>query len=278
MARAETLPSAGGVTIRIQGTTRASFRILGEVLLAGLGICSLLAALELWVRLARVPVFIVPAPSVSLSHLVQNLAPYLYELQFTLLAAFAGLMFGLAIGIVGAIVMAHWTMMEKALFPLAVILKLTPFVAIAPLLVIWLGYNIWPKIVIAALITFFPVLVNCMIGFRSADPLGVQFLRSVGASRAEIFWHLRWPASLPYLLAALRISVNLSLTGAIVGEILGTDRGIGRIIADALTHLNMPDMFAAIELLALVGVMLTVITGVIERRALFWHDSTRIVQ
>src|SRR5215469_12566007 len=137
MARAETLPSSvgAGVGVRMHGTARVSLRILGEVVPAFLGICCLVVALELWVRLGQVPVFIVPAPSVSLGRLVQNLAPYLSELQFTLLAAFAGLLFGLAIGVVGAIVMAHWTMMEKALFPLAVILKLTPFVAIAPLLI-----------------------------------------------------------------------------------------------------------------------------------------------
>src|SRR5262249_18080295 len=119
---------------------------------------------------------------------------------------------------------------------------------------------------------------NACAAFLAAALLGVEFLRTVGASRAEIFWHLRWPSSLPYLLAALRISVNLSLTGAIVGEILGTDRGIGRGITEALTRLDMPNMFAAIALLAFVGVTLTVLTGTIERRALFWHDSTRITQ
>jgi NitT/TauT family transport system permease protein len=256
--------------------TRARLLVAGafEIVPPALGIVGLLVLLEVWVRIASVPVFIVPAPTVSLGRLAERLPEYLFELRFTLMAAAAGLVFGTTIGILGSILMANWRLLEKSLFPLAVILKLTPFVAIAPLLVIWLGYNMWPKIVIATLITFFPVLVNCITGFKAADPVTVEFLRSIGASSAEVFWHLRWFSALPYLLAALRITVNLSLTGAIVGEILGTDNGIGKIMTLSLARLDMPSMFAAIALLAFTGVTLTVLTGAIERRALFWHESS----
>ena len=239
------------------------------------GILGLMVLWELWVRLGRVPVYLVPAPSVIAIRL-SEIAPQLaFETMFTLAAAGAGLAIGMSVGISGAIVMAHWRVLEKSLFPLAVLLKLTPVVAIVPLLVVWLGYNLWPKIVIAAMITFFPVLVNCITGFRATDPLAVEFFESVGASPSQIFRLLRWPTALPYLMSALKITINLSLIGAIVGEFFGADHGIGKVINQSNFKLDMRTMFAAIVFLAMVGVALTLLSNVLERRLLFWHESVR---
>jgi NitT/TauT family transport system permease protein len=246
-----------------------------EVAPSALGVLALMAVVEAWVRIVDLPVYVVPTPSAMLARLSENLLAYMYELQFTLLAAAGGLVLGSTIGICGAVLMANWRVLEKSLFPLAVLVKLTPFVAIVPLLVIWLGYNIWPKIAIATLITFFPVLVNCITGFRAADPLAVDFFRSVGASTSEVFRLLRWPSSLPYLFASLKVTVNLSLTGAIVGEYFGTDHGIGKVIFGSLEKLDMRSVFAGVVVLALTGVLLTVLSNTAERRLLFWHESSR---
>lgn len=240
-----------------------------------LGVVAFFGIWELAVRLTNTPVFILPTPSASFGRLWSDLPMLLYELGFTLVAAYTGLIIGTLVGIFGAVVMTQSRLLEKSLFPLAVILKLVPFVAIAPLLVVWIGYDLKPKILLAALITFFPVLVNCITGLRAADPLAVEFFESVGANRWETLRHLRWHSTLPYLYAASKVTINLAKIGAIVGEFFGATNGIGNVISVTALRLDMRGMFAAILLLAFVGVALTVITNVTERRLLFWHESVR---
>ena len=239
------------------------------------GLVTFFVAWEVLVRITGTPTFVLPTPSAAFERLWTELPSYSYELLYTLAAAGAGLAIGTTVGVTGAIVMTHWKILERSLFPLAVILKLVPFVAIAPLLRIWLGYELTPKIVLASLITFFPVLVNSISGLRATDPLAVEFFRSVGANRWETLVRLRWHGALPYLFAAIKVSVGLAMIGAIVGEFFGAEYGIGKVINVTGTHLDMRGMFAAIMLLAITGVTLTILTNVVERRVLFWHESVR---
>lgn len=239
------------------------------------GIVAFFGIWELVVRVTNTPVFIVPTPTAVFERLWQDLPMLLNELLYTLVAAYVGLAIGAFVGITGGVIMSQWRLLERSLFPLAVVLKLVPFVAIAPLLVVWIGYDLKPKILLAALITFFPILVNSITGLRAADPLAVEFFQSVGASRWETLIRLRWHASLPYLFAALKVTVNLAKIGAIVGEFFGATNGIGKVIAATALRLDMRSMFAAIMVLAVVGVTVTVLTNLAERRFLFWHESVR---
>ena len=239
------------------------------------GLVAFFVGWEVLVRVTNTPAFVVPAPTVIAKRLWEELPHYAYEFSYTLAAAAIGLVIGTTVGIVGAVLMANWRIAEKSLFPLAVVLKLVPFVAIAPLLRIWLGYELQPKILLAALITFFPVLVNCITGLRSVDPLALEFFRSVGASRWEILKGLRWMSTLPYLYAALKVNVNLALAGAIVGELFSSKNGIGMVINDTALNLDIPAMFAAIMFLAMTGVALTLFMNWSERRVLAWHESVR---
>ena len=132
------------------------------------GLVTFFVVWELLIRVTNTPAFIVPTPSAIVGRFWEQLPNLLYELSYTLAAASIGLLIGLAIGIAGAVVMVHYRILERSLFPIAVLIKLIPFVAIAPLLSVWLGYELQPKILLAALITFFPVLVNCIAGFTGA--------------------------------------------------------------------------------------------------------------
>lgn len=230
---------------------------------------------EIAVRATNTPAFIIPAPSATFVRFWEELPMLVPELLITMQAAAIGFSIGLAVGITGAVLMVHWRILEKSLFPIAVLIKLIPFVALAPLLIVWLGYDIKPKIVLAALITFFPVLVNSLTGLRATDPNALEFFRSIGASRWEILWRLRWTTSLPYLFAALKIVVHLSIIGAIVAEYFGSRDGIGLVILRTSESLRIQSLFATSLLLALVGVGLIVLTNIIERRALYWHESVR---
>ena len=146
--------------------------------------------------------------------------------------------------------------------------------ALYPLLAIWFGFGIGPKVAIAALITFFPMLVNAVVGLRSVDPQALDALHVLAASRWEVFRRLRFPSSLPYVFAALRISVPLSLVGAVVAEFLSGSSGMGQLILIANGAFDTPALFGAVFVLATLGVSLTGLVGYVERHVLEWHFST----
>ena len=237
------------------------------------GLVAFFVIWEVLIRATNTPAFIVPTPSAIVGRFWTQLPDLLYELSYTLAAASIGLLIGLAIGMLGAVVMVHYRILERSLFPIAVLIKLIPFVAIAPLLSVWLGYELQPKILLAALITFFPVLVNSVAGLRSADPLTLDFFESVGASRWETLARLRWPASLPYLFAALKITLHLAIVGASVGEYFGATHGIGHVIARTSELLQIQSLFSAALLLVLLGIAIVIVTNIIERRVIYWHES-----
>ena len=227
----------------------------------------------MWVRLADVPVYIVPGPLAVLRRLFGDIGFFAGHGATTLIEAIIGFLLGSLVAVTAAILMAHSRLMERTLLPLAVVVKVTPIVAIAPLFVIWFGFGSAPKVLIAAIITFFPVMVNANLGLRSVDPRALDLFRSLHASRAEILMKLRAPSSMPYLFAAFRIAVPLSVIGAVVGEWFTGDQGLGSVIIVAHNDLDTPTLFAAIFSLAIIGVSLTLATFYVEKRTLFWHDS-----
>lgn len=232
------------------------------------------AVWEVWVRLAHTPVYIMPAPSAILHRLFGDPGYFAREGAITLFEALAGFGLGASVALAGAVVMAHSRYLERSLFPLAILVKVTPMVAIAPLFVIWFGFGTAPKILIAALLSFFPVLVNGMYGFRAVDPEALDFMRSLRASPWAVFWFLRMPSSLPYLFAAFRIVIPLAVIGAVVAEWFSAEAGLGAVIIVAHNNLDMPTLFAAIVALGAMGIGLTLATAAIEKRLLFWHEST----
>jgi NitT/TauT family transport system permease protein len=238
---------------------------------------AILAGWEAWVRLRDVPLYLVPPPTTVFEALYDEPGRYLRAVRQSLTAAFGGLLLASSVAFALAVVMAHSRMLERVLYPPAVLVKVTPIVAVYPLLIIWFGFGIGPKIVIAALITFFPMLVNAVIGLRSIDPQAHDFMRALHASRWQVFWRLRLPSSLPYVFAALRISVPLSLIGAVVAEFLSGSSGMGQLILIANGDFDTPALFGAVFVLAALGVFLMSIVGYLERRVLSWHDSSRSV-
>lgn len=228
---------------------------------------------ESWIRMRDIKPYLAPAPSAVAQALANDPSRFIEAGWITLMHALGGLVIGSGAAFLLAVVMAHSRQLERALYPPAILLKVTPVVAVAPLFIIWFGFNVWPKLLVAALITFFPMLVNSVTGLRSVDQAAHDFLRALGASRWQLFRKLRLPASLPYVIAALRISVPLSLIGAVVAEWFAADSGVGQIIVIANGDLDTAVLFAAVFVLAILGVTLTGTVAYIERRVLFWHES-----
>lgn len=259
------------------GLTPPGTRVLAlaGAVLPPLGVIALLlAAWEAWVRVRDIRSYLLPPPSDVFRALADDPERYLSALGDSMLAALGGLLLASAIAFSLAVVMAHSRTLERALYPPALLVKVTPIVAVYPLLVIWFGFGLWPRIAVAALITFFPMLVNAVVGLRTVDARALDVMRVLHASKAQVFWQLRLPSSLPYVFAALRISVPLSLIGAVVAEFLSGSAGMGQLILIANGDFDTAALFGAVFVLAAAGIGLTAIVSYVEGRVLAWHDTT----
>lgn len=228
---------------------------------------------ELLVRLFGISQLTLPAPTVVLKELFTSFPFYLPHTWVTLYEAVMGFFLGTAAALLLGVWMAHSRLIERTLLPIAVLANVTPVVAIAPLFIIWFGFGPLPKVLISAIITFFPMLVNSITGFRSLDENNYEYMRSLHASKKEVFFKLRLPNSLPYLFSAARTCVGLSVIGAVVGEWSGSTEGLGNLVMMSSNYMQMPRMFAAILMLAVMGIVLVNLVRLIERSLLAWHVS-----
>jgi len=251
-----------------------------RVLRIGLPILVLVIVISLWQALVDVfaiPPYVLPAPGLVLSTLISDGALLMNSLLVTLITTFEGFLLAAAGGIGLAILFSQSRLIEYSLYPYAVILQVTPIVAIAPLLLIYLPQ---PLAVLACawIVAFFPVLANTTLGLSSVDHNLIALFELYKASRWQMLWNLKLPAALPQMLAGLRIAGGLSLIGAVVAEIAagsaGAGSGLAYRIAESGYRLNIPRMFAALLLLSLAGVAiffaLSAVSHMILRR---WHES-----
>lgn len=239
----------------------------------GLVVIVALAVWEIAVRVTEVPEYLLPAPSRVLATITGELGTLLPAAGITLGEALTGLLIGGGLGLILAVVVTFWTGLEQGVLSLALLAKSTPVIAVAPILTVWLGFGHAPKVIVVALLTFFPLLVNALEGFRSVDPDIMAWLRSLNASRREIFRTARVPTALPHVFAALRISAPLAMIGAIVAEWMGASDGLGREMWLAYTNLDMPSLFAAVMILTVLSVVVYGAVRSIETRVVFWRGN-----
>jgi NitT/TauT family transport system permease protein len=219
---------------------------------------------------AHVPEYLLPSPTAILTTVDRSLA---VSFGVTFIEALAGFLIASVLAFIIAVFFVRFHTLEDGLFPIAIALKTTPIVAIAPLLVIWLGTGWWSKIVAAILICFFPVLVNAVKGLKAVDLEYRELFETMGASRAQEFRKLRIPFCLPYLFSALKISSSLAVVGAIVGEFVGATQGLGYLIVISSAHLETATLFSAIFAAAFAGIAMFYAIGFAERRLVFWPSG-----
>lgn len=253
---------------------RRSGQLLKAVVPPVVGVAGFLLLWQLLVTVLDIPQFELPAPSDILRHLWSDPSFYIENARVTMWEALLGFGLGLAFALVIATVMAHSRFAEQAITPLAVLVQVTPLIAYAPALVIWLGFGLKPILVGTALVCFVPFLFNAVVGFRSIDPATHELLRSVDASRREVFFRLRVPHALPYLFSAARIAVGLALIGAVLTEFFaGVSSGLGWAIKVAQSRNLTLQLWGSIFVLAFLGATATILIGVLERIVLRWHAS-----
>jgi len=197
--------------------------------------------------------------------------------SYTALESLIGFVLGGAAGLALAIAFAHSRLLERGVLPYVIASQTVPILAIAPMVVVWLGTSWFSKAVIAAYLTFFPVTINMLRGLKAVDPDALALMRALAASARQVFVKLRFPASLPYLFTALRISATASVIGAIVGELpVGSRYGMGVVIINAAQYYNWhpANLWAAILVSALIGIAFYHAVALIERRVLRWQPAT----
>lgn len=242
---------------------------------------ALLTLWEIWVGLADVPVFILPAPSLILAALVDNFAALMAALWVTVKVTLLAFVWALATAVGLAIVFTRARLIEMALYPYVITLQVTPVVAIAPLILIWVGFDNVSRalVIIAWIVAFFPMLTNTVQGLRSVDPQLHDMMTLSGASWWQRLIYLELPAALPAMLTGAKISGGLALIGAVVAEFVagsGTSTGLAWRIIEAGNRLEIATMFASLALLSALGIFLFYLLSFCEWLLLHrWHESFR---
>jgi NitT/TauT family transport system permease protein len=228
---------------------------------------------EIAVRFFSIPTYLLPSPTTVLMVIDGSLFSHM---MVTLYEALVGFILANILSFATAVIFVHSKPVEKGMYPLAIALKTTPLVALAPLLVVWLGTGYESKIVASMLICFFPILVNSVKGLKAIEHEAWELFTTYKGTKWEIFWKLRLPTSLPYVMSALKISSSLAIVGAIVGEFVGANKGLGYVVLVSSYHLDTPVMFSAIFASALCGLLLFWTISWIEGKLIFWQRADEV--
>ena len=235
---------------------------------AGAAVLLLLGLWQLICTLGLVPGYMLPSPGEVVRAFVSERALLLEHLVITLQEAFLGLALGVAVGFVFALLMDTFEVLYRAFYPILVITQTIPTVAIAPLLVLWFGYEMTPKIILIVIATFFPVTVGLLEGFRSADKDTIGLLRSMGAGRWQVFRYIKAPSALPQFFSGLRIAAAYSVVGAVISEWLGGFGGLGVYMTRVKKAFAFDKMFAVIFLISAISLALMALVSLAERKCM----------
>jgi NitT/TauT family transport system permease protein len=227
-------------------------------------------AWELAIRLFNVPTFVLPAPSAIVRALIESRARLANAAMSTAVEISVGFVLASLTGVAIALVIVRFERFGRALYPLIVLFQNVPKVALAPIFILWFGFDLAPKVVLIIVIAFFPVAIDMLAGLQSVEPSFVALMQSVGASRGKILMRVRIPHSLPHLMAGLKVAITFSVIGAIVGEFAGANQGLGYVIEFASTQLDTPLIFAALVVVSVLGLAFYYLVELAERLLVPW--------
>jgi ABC-type nitrate/sulfonate/bicarbonate transport system permease component len=245
--------------------------LLPSIFLAGLiGAWQIAAATGVIADALNLEPYLVPSPSEIAASLWDSRSLLAENAWVTLQEMLLGLGLGLIVGVGFAVAMHLSKAIREGTYPLLVISQTIPIVVIAPILVLWLGYGIWPKLVVVSLVCFFPIAVNTLDGLRSVDPDLLKMMRTLDASRLQTFRRVEGPSALPYFFSGAKIAVAVAVIGAVFGEWAGSSSGLGHLIQQASAQLQTARTFAAVVVLSALAIVLFGLLAVIERRVAWW--------
>ena len=235
----------------------------------------LFAVWELWTRFGNISPLLLPAPSRILATTVENFSTIMHMSYVTVYEFALGFLLAVVVGLpLGALIVYSKTT-ELSIYPLLVAFQTIPKAAIAPILIVWLGTGITSKIFIAFAISFFPIVVDTIIGLRSSQPETIYLIRSMGATPFQVFRYVRFPNALPSIFGGLKVASTLAVIGAIVGEFVSSDKGLGYLVLVANGNLDTRLVFACVLVLTLLGLVFFFLIEALERVFVRWHVSSR---
>lgn len=222
-----------------------------------------------------VAAYLIPPPAEVLDVLVEQRADLARHTWVTTYETLLGFALAALIGVFTAVLIVYSKTLEKAIYPIILFAQVIPKIAIAPILVVWFGYGISPKVMLAVLIAFFPVVISGVAGLRSTDPELLDLSATMGASRWKTFRKIRFPGALPHLMAGLKVAVTLAVVGAVVGEFVGSKEGLGFVLLAASGNLDSALLFADLFLMSAIGIVLFILVELAEGLLIPWHASRR---
>lgn len=231
--------------------------------------------LVLWQGIAVssiVPGYMLPSPVSVVKALIADFSLLAMHARYTVIEAFWGLAGGIVIGFLCAVFMDHFDFIYKALYPIIIITQTIPTVAIAPLLILWLGYEMAPKVVLIIIVTFFPISIGLLDGFRSADSDTIRLMKSMGATRIQIFRHIKLPSAMGQFFSSLRISVSYSIVGAVISEWLGGFYGLGVYMTRVKSAYAFDRMFAVIIAISALSLILMWFVDILQKICMPWEN------
>ena len=231
---------------------------------AAAAICLIVLIWQLLCSLHIVPAYMLPSPVAVVSAFVGDFPNLMLHASTTLQEAVYGLLIGIALAFVMATLMDRFEILRQALYPVMIITQTIPTIAIAPVLVLWMGFGMAPKITLVVVTTFFPIAVGLLDGYKSVDRDSVRLLRAMGASGPQIFYHVKFPAALPYFSSGLKISVSYAVVGAVISEWLGGFEGLGVYMTRSRKAYAFDRMFAVILLIVLISLLLMFLVNILK--------------
>ncbi len=222
------------------------------------------------------PQWLLPSPTDIAGAIVSSADLLARHGWVTLQEVLVGFGLSFVVGVAVAIAIAYSRTLERAIYPFVIASQTIPVIAIAPILLIWFGYGLLPKVIVVALICFFPIVVNMVDGLRSVDPDLVSLMRTLGSSRWQLFFKAQLPSSLPFLLSGTKVAIAVSVIGAVIGEWVGASAGLGYFMVRSASQFQTARVFAAIVVLSIMGIALFSLVALSERYLLPWyHDERR---
>ena len=262
-------------TARPPATSR--WRALGGWMRRRVGALLVFAALfllwEFAVHLFGIKEYLLPPPSKVWTEFLKRYTIVMPSAWVTLQEIVAGYLLAIVVSIPLALAVAYSRFMEQAVYPVIVFLQIIPKIAIAPLFIIWFGFGFTPKLLLVFLLSFFPIVVSSIAGFKSADRDVMDFARTTGASSWRLFFKIRLPQALPQIFTGLKVGAALAATAAVVAEFVASDNGLGYLLLQYNGQLDTPMVFATIVILSLIGLAVYYTVEIVERLAIPWHVS-----
>jgi NitT/TauT family transport system permease protein len=228
---------------------------------------------EFGVRLLGIKEYLLPPPTKVWTEFLKRSDIVLDSAWVTTTEIVAGYLLAVVVSVPLALSIAYSRFMENAVYPVIVFLQIIPKIAIAPLFIIWFGFGFTPKLLLVFLLSFFPIVVSSIVGFKSVDPDVMDFARSTGAGGWRLFMKIRLPQALPHIFTGLKVGAALSATAAVVAEFVASDKGLGYLLLQYNGQLETPMVFAIIVLLSLIGLAVYYAVEIIERLTIPWHVS-----